>query len=179
MPAPSAASPCWTLVARASPSVSRHGMLPGSRGRHDPLVALTKVSTIAGSYIVPRRSTQDRERLFVGHAAAIRAIGRERVEAVDDREDARADRDRFAGDAIGIAGAVPVLVVVADDGHDRIGKVDRRENLRADRRMQLHLLELGRRQLAGLVEDVFRHGDLAGVVQQRRRLDRLERRRRP
>ena len=42
--------------------------------------------------------------------------------------------------------------------------------------MELHLLELGRRELAGLVEDVLRDGDLAGVVQQRGGFDRLERR---
>jgi hypothetical protein len=32
----------------------------------------------------------------------------------------------------------------------------------------------GSGQLAGFVEDVLRHGKLAGVVQQRRRLDRLD-----
>ena len=55
------------------------------------------------------------------------------------------------------------------------GKVDRGEDLGADRRVQLHLLELGRRQLARLVEDVLGHGDLAGVVQQRAGLDGLQR----
>ena len=40
--------------------------------------------------------------------------------------------------------------------------------------MELHLLELGRRQLAGLIENVFRHGDLASVVQERRGFDGLD-----
>ena len=76
---------------------------------------------------------------------------------------------------IGVAGAVPVLVMVTDDRHHRIREIDRGKNLRADRGMELHLLELGRRELAGLVQDVLRHGDLPGVVQQRRGLDRLQR----
>ena len=38
----------------------------------------------------------------------------------------------------------------------------------------LHLLELRRRQLARLVEDVFGHRQLAGIVQQRGRFDRLQ-----
>ena len=79
-------------------------------------------------------------------------------------------------DAVRVATAVPILMVMADDRHDRIREVDRRKNLGADRRMELHLLEFGRRELAGLVQDVLGDGDLAGIVQQRRRFDRLEQR---
>ena len=81
-----------------------------------------------------------------------------------------------AAHAARIAGAVPVLVMAAHDRHDRIREVDERQDVGADVDVALHLLELGRRQLAGLVEDVLGHRELAGVVQQRRRLDRLQRR---
>ena len=67
-------------------------------------------------------------------------------------------------------------MMAAHDRHDRIRKIDQREDVGADVHMALHLLELGLVQLAGLVEDVLGHGELAGVVQQRRRFDRLERR---
>ena len=66
--------------------------------------------------------------------------------------------------------------MVADDGNDWIREIDRRKDLRADRRVELHLLELGGRQLAGLVQDVLGYRDLACVVEQRRGLDGLERR---
>ena len=65
--------------------------------------------------------------------------------------------------------------MAAHDRHDRIRELDEREDVGADVDVQLHLLELGRRQLARLVEDVLGHGELAGVVQQRRRFDRLQR----
>jgi hypothetical protein len=43
--------------------------------------------------------------------AAVLAIGGEGVEAVDDREDARPEGDLLAREPIGIAGAVPLLVM--------------------------------------------------------------------
>ncbi len=73
-----------------------------------------------------------------------------------------------------IAAAVPVLVVRAHDRHDGVGEVDRRQDVGADVDVQLHLLELGRRQLARLVEDVLRHRQFSGVVQQRGGVDGLE-----
>ena len=62
------------------------------------------------------------------------------------------------------------------DRHHRIRELDERQDVGADVHVQLHLVELGRRQLARLVEDVLRHRELPGVVQQRGRLDRLQRR---
>jgi hypothetical protein len=65
--------------------------------------------------------------------------------------------------------------MVAHDRHHRVGELDRRQDVGADRRVPFHLLELGRGQPSRLVENVLGHRDLAGVVQQRRRLDPLER----
>src|SRR6185503_11756511 len=58
---------------------------------------------------------------------------------------------------------------------DRIRKIDRRQDVCADVDVQLHLLELERRQLPRLVEDVLGHRQLARVVQQRGGVDGLDR----
>ena len=119
----------------------------------------------------------DLERGGVAEGRPVRPVGGQRVEAVDHRQDAGADRDLVAAQAARIADAVPVLVMGADDRHDRIRKLDRRQDVGADVDVRLHRLELVRCQLAGLVEDVLGNRQLAGVVEQRRRLDRLQRRR--
>ena len=123
----------------------------------------------------PAAFEQDGDRGLVRHPRAVGTIGRQRIEAIDDRQDPGADGDVGAADPIGVAGAVPVLMVMADDRHHRIGEVDGAEDLGADRRVQLHLLEFGRRELARLVEDVLGHGNLSRVVQQRAGFDGLER----
>jgi hypothetical protein len=51
------------------------------------------------------------EDVLFRHPAAIRPIRRERIEAIDDRQNARANRNRFADDTPRVAGAVPVLVM--------------------------------------------------------------------
>ncbi len=137
---------------------------------------LNEVSTTAGSYIRPAPLDEDRDRLLVRQLAAVGTIRGERVEAVDDGEDAGADRDVLAGDAVRVPAAVPALVVAAHDRHDGKREIDEREDVRAHVHVFLHLLELGVGEPAGLVEDALGHGELAGVVQQRGGLDRLERR---
>ena len=163
----------WSRLPGAADGLRRR-MRGLALARHDALVA--RREHVDDQRVVHRAAplVKDRERVLVGHAPAVRAIRGQRVEAVDDREDARADGDVGAADAIGIARAVPVLVVMPDDRHDGIRKIDRREDLRANRRVELHLLVFGRRELAGLVEDVLGNRDLAGVVQQRGSFDRLQ-----
>ena len=99
---------------------------------------------------------QDVERRSSDKRRAVRAVGRERVEAVDDRKNPRADRNIRADDAPRVPGAVPVLMMAAHDRHHGIRKFDERQNVGADVDVALHLLELGFVQFAGLVEDVFR-----------------------
>ena len=65
-------------------------------------------------------------------------------------------------------------MVIADNRLDRIGEVDGREDVGADRRVRLHLVELDRGELARLVQDVLGHGQIAEIVEQRGRLDRLD-----
>jgi hypothetical protein len=64
--------------------------------------------------------------------------------------------------------------MAAHDRHDRERKIHQRQDVGADIHVALHLFELGRRQPARLVQNVFGHGQLAGVVQQRGGFDRLQ-----
>ena len=65
--------------------------------------------------------------------------------------------------------------MVLDDRHHRKGELDRGQDIRADRDVPLHHLELGRRELPRLVENVLGNADLSDIVQERGRLERLER----
>ena len=107
------------------------------------------------------------------HRLVIRPLRHQRVEVVDDREDARAERNLLALESRRVALAVPALVMAQDERRDRVGERHRADDVGADLRMGANLLELFRRQRPGLREDVLRHGELADVVQQRRRLHAL------
>ena len=117
---------------------------------------------------------QNRDSFFICEPGSIGAIRRQRIEAVNDRQDSRAYRNISARQPRRIARSIPALVVVSDDRYDRIRKGDCGQDVRSDARMQLHLLELCRRQLPRLVEYVLRHCELAHIVQQRRGLDRFD-----
>ena len=73
-----------------------------------------------------------------------------------------------------IAAAVPPLVVAQDERRHRIRERDAGDDVGADLRVNADLLELFGRQRTRLGEDVLRHGELADVVQQRGRPDRLD-----
>src|SRR6185369_12290735 len=64
--------------------------------------------------------------------------------------------------------------MMSNDRHDRVREIDSFENLRTDDGVDLHLLELGGGEFAGLVENVIRHGDLADIVQQCPGVERLD-----
>ena len=57
------------------------------------------------------------------------------------------------------------------DWYDGVREIDRGQNVGADVRVAFHRLELGQRQPAGLVQDVFGDRQLPKVVEQRCRLD--------
>src|SRR5262245_61184370 len=91
---------------------------------------------------------------------------RHRVEGVGERDDARLERDRVAGEALGIARAVPPLVVVVDGRSDLRPDADAVEHAEAEHRV----LGAGARvHLLGAVE--LQHPD---VVEQRREVQPLE-----
>ncbi len=117
---------------------------------------------------------QQPDRALVAERLVIRPLGRHRVVVVDDRQDARADRNVVARQPLRIALAVPPLVMAEDQRRHRIRERHGGDDLRADLRMDADLLELFLRQRSGLRQDVLGHGELADVVEQRRRLDALD-----
>ena len=70
----------------------------------------------------------------------------------------------LAGEAVGIAGAVPALVVVQHPVRHRLD-AEALEHPVGDLRVALDDEPFGARQLAGLLEDLFRDRELAEVVQ--------------
>ncbi len=103
--------------------------------------------------------------LGLRHRRAVGAVGRHRVVGVAGEEDAGAERDRLAGEAVGVAAAVPALVGGADDRPDRGEELDRPDDPLADDRVLLDLVPLLVGQRAGLVEGPARDGELADVVE--------------
>ena len=147
-----------------------------ARPRAGPRVDARKASRTCGSKWRPAW-------LVISAIASADAPGRlvrprmgERVEDVGDRHDAPDDRDRVAGQAGGVAAAVPLLVV---GQRDLLGHLEQREraageHLRADRGVGLHLVELLDGQLAPLAQDRVGDRDLADVVQRRGEADQLD-----
>ena len=103
------------------------------------------------------------ERLVIG------PLGRHRVEVVDDGEDAGTERNLIAPQPLRVAFAVPPFVVAQDQRCDRIWEGHRGDDFCSHLRMNPNLLELFLRERSGLGQDVLGHGELADVVQQRRR----------
>ena len=98
---------------------------------------------------------------------------RDRVDGVRDGEDAGADRDLVAGEPVGIAAAVPALVMRPDDLDACVlEEVDAADHLRAEHGVRLHQPPLGLAQRARLQQDLVRHADLADVVQKEAVLQR-------
>ena len=103
------------------------------------------------------------------------AVGGERVEDVCDGGDAALDRDRVAGEAVGVAGAVDPLVV--GERHQR-GEVEQLdvgagEDAVAHLGVRLHHEALVRGEPAGLEQDPVGDADLADVVHRARDPDVL------
>ena len=133
--------------------------------------SVANASMTAGSKCVPTPCWMMSRACGGRGGLAVRAVRRQRVERVGDGEDPRRDRDRVAGQPVGIAGAVPALVVMADDVARRAEELDVAHDLPAGHGVLLHDQPLGGRQRAGLEEDRVGHGDLAGVVQDEAELD--------
>ena len=111
-------------------------------------------------------------RLRLGQRAAVRPVGGHRVPGVADQADAARERDVLPREAVGIAAAVPALVLRPHGGREVGERADRVDDPRADRRVLAHHVPLGGGQAAGLAQDRVGHADLADVVQQRDLADR-------
>ena len=119
-----------------------------------------------GIELAPRVLSKLGERLVAAARVSIGALAGHGVESVDDRDDARRERDVVAGEAVGITGAVVALVMVSHGGGHRRREPERPQQPLAHRRMRLDRFEpLGLGQdLAG--EHVARRADLADVVEE-------------
>ena len=100
-----------------------------------------------------------------GNGARVRAIVRHGVESVGHREDARAQGDVLAPEPVGIAGAVPALVVMIDDGDGVPEKRHVLDETAAHRGMRPHDLPFVGGQRPRLEEDAVGNGDLADVME--------------
>ena len=102
---------------------------------------------------------------------AVRAVGRHRVEGVAGADDPRLDRDVVAGEAVGVAGAVPALVAGADDPPTLASRPPTCSSIRCPSTVcVLHHGPLGVVERAVLVDDLVRDADLAYVVEERGQL---------
>ena len=75
------------------------------------------------------------------------------------------DRDRLAGEPVGIAAAVPAFVRAAHDVCDRSQRACGGDDPLADQRVLAHEADLFEVQRTWLVENRIRDRDLADVVQ--------------
>ena len=73
-----------------------------------------------GVEVTARTSFELVPRIVFGKRAAVRPVLAHRPVCVADGHDPGAERDRPASEPVGIAGAVPALVVVPHDGEDRL-----------------------------------------------------------
>ena len=88
-------------------------------------------STTCGSNALPDSSCTIFMASSSGRSAAILAVRGERVQAIDRGQNARADGNVFAREAVGITAAIPFFVMRAHDGDHRIGELHALQNFRA------------------------------------------------
>ncbi len=100
----------------------------------------------------------------------VRAAAHDDFEGIRGSDDVRLDRDRVAGELLGVAGAIEALVVRGDDRHEVAQGLDGREDGAADRRVRAHEHPLVGGERPGLIQDRVGHADLADVMEQRAEL---------
>ena len=108
----------------------------------------------------------DLDRLVVRQRAFVAAVRRQRIVHVGEADDTRPQRNPLSTQCVGIACAIPVLMVVPHDRVHIVRKVDLFQDVGAGTGMQLHHIPLVGRQAFGFVQNLRRDHDLANVVQQ-------------
>jgi hypothetical protein len=104
---------------------------------------------------------------FVRQCPAVATVGSDGVVTICNCEDAGAERDAFAGEAIRIASAVEAFVVMSNDGSSCAKELDRFDNAGADYGVSFHLLKFQNCQFGGFEENGVGNGDFADIMQQR------------
>ena len=128
-----------------------------------------------GVEVLPAALPDHPARLLVAERGSVAALRRQRVVEVGERDDACREGDGRATEAVGVAAAVPPLVVRPRhlDAHSQelVGRMAFEhlgERVGAERAVPLHLAELLRGQLSGLQQDGVGNADLPDVVERRR-----------
>ena len=109
------------------------------------------------------------QRLRLGQRPAVGPVGAHRGPRVADGDDARLEQDLFAGAAVGVAAAVVVLVMLANDGRHIAQVAGELEDLGAALGVVVYEPPLVRCHRPALAEDLARHRHLADVVEASRR----------
>ncbi len=126
-----------------------------------------------------RAALEFRQRLLLAARHAVSAAGdarrRHRVVRVGDEHDPRRERDLLAGELVGIARAVPPLVVVENALGHRVD-AEALEHPVADLRMALEHEPLGVAERRRLPQQLLRDRELAEVVEVAAESDQLDRR---
>src|SRR5215831_16488119 len=100
-----------------------------------------------------------------GECRSVRSIGGERIVHVGDGYDARAQRNRVAGEPIGITATITTLVMVADDESAIGEELERRHDMGPGERVASHDAPLIVREWSGLAQDALGHCDLAEIME--------------
>ncbi len=117
---------------------------------------------------------QQQQRQVAGHPLAVGAVARDRIEVVRHREDTGTERDVLAAQAERVPRAVPALVVTKDERRDGIRERHVLDDLESDLRVDLDLPEFLVGERTRFRKDVLGHGQVAHVVEQRRRRNALD-----
>src|SRR5712692_5943487 len=111
--------------------------------RADLLLELREVANEGANYggvVLRTAASNDQvDRFLAAHSLPILTVLTHGVEAVNYCEYASGEGNVFPAQPVGIAVAVPALVMMSNDRNDRIRKFDAAEDLSARDRMNLHL----------------------------------------
>ena len=114
----------------------------------------------------------DLRSLFVTHGVLVAALGSQCIVDIAQRQDARCKGDTFSRQAVGVAAAVPLLMVRLGnfDTHlneavARMLRVHGPQCFRAEQRVGTHQFPFLVGQLPRLLQHHVRHADLADIVQ--------------
>src|SRR6185503_20726648 len=105
------------------------------------------------------------ERALVTDCLAVDTVRSHRLVRIGDDDDPRADRDLFALQALGVAGAIEVLVVVQNDRHERPQRGGRLADRRSVHRVPAHEIAFILIQARRLHEDPILDTDLPDVME--------------
>src|SRR6266581_7281428 len=154
---------CWATLLRHAEGWRPSGFLPDGLVAHLPEHFEEGPDHARVPEAGIRLPPQDRDRLLMRQRGLVGAHRVDGIVDIDHRDDPRAERDGLALEPVRVAGAVPLLVVVAHDGPHRLQTAKPQHQVGAHARMGPHALLLARLQRASFQEDAVGYRDLAQV----------------